>query len=189
MGHYKSTWLTSWTLAWQCVSLPCIAILLLLFIGTSLQGLLVYSILQIMGQLHRLNSELMDQQVAPPHNLYSVAICNPLFSQRPFHFHCSISRTNTISTLGYSESYKPTLPNIKEVRKVLLNGPTIMNKSNWLTVKQISWWNEMVVWLLGNQIVKLWYRATEVYWYALTWYQGNLAGYKATQPHHKGNKV
>ena len=88
---------------------------------------------------------------------------------------------------GYSESYKPTLPNIREVRKVLLNGPTIMNKSNWLTVKQISWWNEMVVWLLGNQIVK--HRATEVYWYALPWYLGNLAGYKLTQPHCEGNKV
>ena len=38
----------------------------LLYFGTKLHGLLVYSILKIMVQLHWFYSELDDQQVTPP---------------------------------------------------------------------------------------------------------------------------
>ena len=62
----------------------------------------IYSILKTMGQLHRLNHELEDQQVAPPifsNILYSGAKHIPLFSKRPLHSHCSIGALFIVTRL------------------------------------------------------------------------------------------
>ena len=45
-------------------------LLLLLFSSNKVQGLLAYSILRFMVQLHWLHSELEDEQAAPPHTIF-----------------------------------------------------------------------------------------------------------------------
>ena len=56
-------------------------------------------ILKTMGQLHMLNSELVDQQIAPPTKSFPDAKHIPLLSQRPFHFHCFIGTLSIPSRL------------------------------------------------------------------------------------------
>ena len=54
-----------------------------------------------------MDNELEDQQVAPPHNIYSGAKLIPFSSQRPFHIHCSVGalfhsdQTNTIHIIDF----------------------------------------------------------------------------------------
>ena len=65
--HYHTKLLFSFRVGLESFILCEFLITVIMFSSTNkVQGLLVYSVLKIMVQLHRANSELGDHQVAPP---------------------------------------------------------------------------------------------------------------------------